>query len=308
MLQNIFDDQLLTFRQKWITFYRLCGLFAAAQKKVKYRNKQMEQLSLREIQLKVLELMVEFDALCRKYGIDYRVSGGTLLGAIRHKGFIPWDDDIDVMMLREEYDKFLEAAGQMELPENRKIVSLKDNSFPRNYARYIRTDYIKREDMFEEDDCQWLGMDIFPVDFVPGDSRYDRQVKKMVFLRKLLLTSVTEKGTGKTKAKAIAKNILRPAAKLMGSYRIARRMDKLQRKYNGKEREYVASIAGVYVSGERWKYSEYLPSSQVEFEGHLFRGPGNYKIYLINMFGDYMQLPPEDQRKYSAATVFKAET
>ena len=273
----------------------------------KNRCKTMEQLTLREIQLKVLDLMVEFDALCKKYGIDYRVSGGTLLGAIRHKGFIPWDDDIDVMMLREEYDKFLEAAEKMELPEKREIVSLKAHSFPRNYSRYIRKDYIKREDMFEADDCPWLGMDIFPVDFVPNDSRYDKQVKKMDFLRKLLLTSVTESGTGKTKGKALAKDLLRPVAKMIGSYRIAKKMDKLQRKYNESEKEYVASVAGVYVKGERWKYSEYLPATEVEFEGHLFQGPGNYEIYLTNMFGDYMQLPPEDQRKYSAATVMKAD-
>ena len=84
-------------------------------------------------------------------------------------------------------------------------------------------------------------------------------------------------------------------------------MDKLQRKYNGTETEYVASIAGVYVKGERWKYTDYLPATEVEFEGFYFQGPGNYKIYLKNMFGDYMKLPPEDQRKYSAATVFAAD-
>ena len=267
----------------------------------------MKQLELREIQLKVLDLMVEFDALCSEYGIDYRISGGTLLGAIRHKGFIPWDDDIDVMMLREEYDKFLGRAGQMKLPPERRIVSQNDKSFPRNFARYIRTDYVKHEDMFEADDCPWLGMDIFPVDFVPNDNRYDKQVKQMVFLRKLLLTSVTEKGTGKTKGKAIAKNLLRPIAKAVGSYRIARKMDKIQRKYNGKETEYIASIAGVYVKGERWKYEDYVPATRVEFEGHQFHAPANYEIYLTNMFGEYMQLPPEDKRKYSAATVYKAE-
>ncbi|MCQ2512966.1 MAG: LicD family protein [Lachnospiraceae bacterium] len=267
----------------------------------------MRQLELREIQLKNLDLIKEFDALCREHEIDYRISGGTLLGAIRHKGFIPWDDDIDVMMLREEYDKLLNLKEKLDLPANRELISLKDKTFPRNFARYVRTDLVKHENMFEEDDCPWIGVDIFPVDFVPNDKRYEKQVNQVVFLRKLLLTVVTKKGTGKTKGKTIIKDVMRPFAKMMGSFRLAQKMENIERRYNGIEKEYVASIAGVYIKGERWKYEDFLPSTEVEFENYKLKAPANYVTYLTNMFGDYMQLPPEDKRKYSTANVYEIE-
>lgn len=267
----------------------------------------MKQLELREVQLKVFEALKEFDAICRENNIDYRISGGTLLGAIRHKGFIPWDDDADVMMLREEYDKLLSLKEKLNLPENRELISLKDRTFPRNFARYVRKDYIKQESMFEEDDCPWIGVDIFPVDFVPNDKRYEKQVSQVVFLRKLLLTGVTKKGTGKTKGKTIIKDIMRPFAKMMGSFRIAQKMEKIERRYNGIEKDYVASIAGVYIKGERWKHEDYLPSTEVEFENFMLKAPANYVTYLTNMFGDYMQLPPEDKRKYGTAIVYEIE-
>ena len=76
-----------------------------------------EGTELRKMQIRILEIMVEIDKLCRKHDIKYWLDGGTLLGAVRHGGFIPWDDDLDICMMQEDYEKFIEIAPK-ELPEH----------------------------------------------------------------------------------------------------------------------------------------------------------------------------------------------
>lgn len=266
----------------------------------------MELLKLEEIQKITLEILQEFDEFCTEHDIEYVLGGGSLLGAVRHQGFIPWDDDADVMMMRDQYEKLLRTAGQCHLPEKRKFISLKDKTFARNFARYVRLDYHKSEEGFAENDCPWIGIDIFPIDFVSGDdSLYQKQVKQIAFRRKLLLSSVTVPNSGSSTAKKIVKNVIRPIAKLFGSFRIAESMDKIGQKYSGEGSEYIAALCGMYGMRERWKYSEYEPKIRIPFEGHLFPVPENYNIYLTNLYGDYMQIPPENKRKYSHATVYK---
>lgn len=268
----------------------------------------MEPISLKELQTITLELLVEFDELCQKHNIKYVLGGGSLLGAVRHQGFIPWDDDADVNMLREDYEKLLAISNTIEYKEERKIISLKDKSFARNFARYVRTDYHKNEEGFEETDCPWVGIDIFPIDYVPeDDALFEKQVKKLAFIRNLLLTSVTVPNSGTSFAKKMTKNILRPFTKLIGSFKLAEMMDRECQRYNNCDHTYVAGVSGMYGLRERWKKEQYDPVVRLPFEGHSFPAPANYDIYLSNLYRNYMELPPEDKRKYSCATVYKIE-
>ena len=268
----------------------------------------MEAISLREIQSLTLELLAEFDAFCEKNNIEYVLGGGSLLGAVRHKGFIPWDDDADVMMMRDQYERFLDLAYEQGVGEDRKVVSTRDKSFARNYARYVRTDYRKDEEQFVSDDCPWVGIDVFPIDYVSSDIKeYEKQVKKIARLRKLLLVCVTEIGSGKTKLKAIAKNIIRPFAKRTGAYGYALKLDREGQRFSDGDRKYIAALCGMYGMRERWLYSDYVPKIKADFENKKFPIPANYNIYLSNLYGDYMKLPPEDKRKYSTCKVFKIE-
>lgn len=266
----------------------------------------MEYISLKDLQGITLELLLEFDEFCTKHNIEYVLGGGSLLGAVRHQGFIPWDDDADVMMMRDQYEKLLEIAAKEELPAQRKIVSLKDGSFARNYARYVRTDYHKTEEGFDESDCPWVGMDIFPIDYVSGDDKkYVRQVKKINFLRKLLLSSVSLKGTGSSTVKKIGKDLIRPIIKAIGPFRLAEKLDREGQRYNKGDKTYIAALCGMYGLRERWKYADYEPKIRIAFEGHMLPVPKNYDIYLGNLYRNYMELPPENKRKYSKATVYK---
>lgn len=268
---------------------------------------ERKKIDLKGMQSLTLDLIIEFDEFCQENDIKYVLGGGSMLGAIRHQGFIPWDDDMDVMMLREEYNKLLAAAKKSKniLPQ-RKFIDPYSHTFARNFARYVRTDYTKHEEGFEADDCPWIGIDIFPIDFVPADdAKFKKQMKQVRFWRKMLLFSLTVPNSGKSRAKKIAKNIIRPVAKMIGSYNMALKMDQIAQKYNDGDKTYIAAVCGMYGDRERWKLEEYLPQKRVPFEEVMLPVPVNYDIYLSNLYHDYMQLPPEDKRKYSCATVYK---
>lgn len=267
---------------------------------------EQTELSLQQVQTLHYEMLVELDELLRRHGIDYVLGGGTLLGAVRHRGFIPWDDDIDIMMLREEYERMLDVISGQELKPDRRLISNRDRSFARHYARYVRTDYLKRTEFFREDDCPWPGIDIFPVDFVSADDRaFRKQVRTIQWLRRLLLISVTENGAGKTRIRGAFKDLVRPAIRRFGSRRIVDAMEKAAKRFDdGSQSEYVASICGMYGLRERWKYEDYMPRVLLTFRDGEFPAPKNYHIYLSNLYGDYMKLPPEDKRKYPESVVY----
>ena len=265
----------------------------------------MKELTLREVQLRSLDLLIEITEFCKQNDLQFVLGGGTLLGAVRHKGFIPWDDDIDINFLRKDYEKLLDVRGKLET-SNRKIISIRDNNFDRNYAKYVRMDCIKKENGFNEEDCPWLGIDIFPIDEIPNSALlFKLQVVILKILRKILLIAVTSPNSGKTETKRIVKNVIRPFACLFGSHRIAVLMDCICKVSNNKNGIYVAALTGMYGEREKWLKDEYMPICEAEFEGRKFPINKNYDRYLSNLYGDYMKLPPENKRKYTDAKVFQ---
>ena len=202
------------------------------------------------------------------------------------------------MMLREEYDKLF-SINQQTVKPGRRIISSKDHSFARHFGRYIRTDYQKETRDFIDEDCPWIGIDIFPIDFVSSDNKlFHKQVKEISLLRKIMLLSLTKEGSGNTRIKKSIKSVLRPITRLYGTYRAVDQINRLAQQYNTLDhKEYIACVCGMYGLRERWKYDEYLPQIEIRFESGLFPVPQNYDIYLTNLFGNYMQLPSEDKRK-----------
>ena len=257
-------------------------------------------LNLQEIQQVYLELLGEFDTVCRHHGLRYDLCGGSMLGAVRHGGYIPWDNDIDLSMPRPDYERMLELkqSGILGLPKHRDLVSERDETFPRHFARYIRHDVKRVSEMAEDWDCPYIGIDIFPLDGIPADEkRFAKQVKKIRRLRRLLLTSVEKKGTSRRgKAAAMVKNLYRPILRLIGCYRFAHMLDKECQRVDYETAEYVGIISGMYGLKERWRKQDMLPQQSFDFEGLQVPGFANYDIYLTNLYGDYMKLPPEEQR------------
>lgn len=260
---------------------------------------------LGELHSLLLELLIDFDKLCKDLDINYYLSGGTLLGAVRHQGFIPWDDDADVMLLRKDYELLLKASMNMKI-NNRKIFSLNNKTFARDYARFVRTDYYKEEDFVIKEDCPYLGIDIFPVDFVPEKNwLFNIQCIILHYLKILLDISNTDYHTGSTKFKRFIRDCLRPILKFIGRYRLAYLTNVFCKLFNSHCEINVAAISGINGKRERWKFEDYRLQSKAEFEGYLFPIPLKYHIYLTNLYGDFMQLPPKSKRKTHGVKIQK---
>lgn len=256
---------------------------------------------LRKLQLNGLELLVEFDRICRKYKIDYALSGGSLLGAIRHKGFIPWDDDIDVAMTREQYNRFFEAA-EKELD--------KDNYFLQEYRtdkyyrwgwpklRLLGTDYVRtgQERLKYK---RGVFMDILIRDNVP-DGRLRRLIHKFecFAIRKILYSEL-----GKTNERNCLLRLWYKILFLIPRKCIFSCLNYVANHENKHRTELNRTLTipciekGIKFGIPSSLHDEYV---DVEFEGMLFKTYKNYVTYLEMAYGDYMQLPPEEKRHGNA--------
>ena len=241
---------------------------------------------LRSIQLDLLQKTADF---CEENGLRYFLCGGTLIGAIRHKGFIPWDDDIDIAMPRPDYDQFVKSFNQ---PENYfQVVNLETNS---EYAYAFAKVYDNRTIMNElhyPGDTFGVYIDVFPADGVKEVA----QIKKLMFLHKILNTKKAN-----YYHRTISKKIINTFGKLLllpfSAHRIATWMDNEARKYAFGSVPMAGVIANSLGIGEMVDKSVFDSDVYREFEGHEYRVPIGYDTWLRSIYGDYMQLPPVEHR------------
>ena len=258
----------------------------------------MERLSSKEIKKIELDILINFDKFCKKNSLRYYLSGGTLLGAIRHKGFIPWDDDIDVCMPRPDFEKLIKL-----FPDNYKnkyiLKSIKRNNFQYPFVKIVdyrtKINYKYIENNFENN----LWIDVFPVDGLPISERELKKIYiKVGFYRKLLILNFAKKDRGKTLLKKIFKPIGIFVAKLIGIKFFIKRIEKIALKYKYDKSDYVGAITwGLYGVGERMKKSEFEKVVYVDFEGYKFPTFSCWDSYLKGLYKDYMRIPAPKDRK-----------
>lgn len=258
----------------------------------------------RTIQKIDLVLLKEFDTVCRKIGVSYFICGGTLLGYKRHGGFIPWDDDIDVGMLRADYDKFLKE-GKKYLGEDFFLQTRKsDKKIPYLFSkvRMNKTSYITNYNELR-DFHKGICLDLFPFDYVPNSlSERHRFVQKALFWSNVHFETVNrqlEKPVYKNKAKSAFEWWARTSAELK---RIFIRLIPLKltefmyikkaTKYNKKAKELnlktVASFLPTYTYAD---VEDIIPYQNINFEGVQVMALKDIDKFLQMQYGDYMQLP-----------------
>ncbi len=258
---------------------------------------KLEGKILRQLQMTELEMLVEVDRICRKYNIKYSLDGGTLLGAVRHNGFIPWDDDADVVMLRAEYDKFYKAC-QHELDRGRFFLQeyRTDDKYRWGYSKMRRNGTVFLREGQEHVKCnQSVFIDIFVYDNVPDNYLIRRLHLFLCYcIRKALYSEVGKK------------NAPNPFQRIW--YRVLNRIPRnfwfcLIKKTacitNQKRHELVRHMTYPYRKECRYGlprecFDEYR---EKDFEGYSFKIFKKYNLYLTRLYGDYMTLPPEDKRK-----------
>jgi lipopolysaccharide cholinephosphotransferase len=264
----------------------------------------MKKLNLREIHLRELNILMELDEFCKENHLRYYLSGGTLLGAIRHKGFIPWDDDIDVCMPRPDYMYLLEnfkCSSTLEVRSN--LLNNWDAPFAKiiDYNTEVHSLYSLSE--------KNLWIDIFPVDGLPENvDKVAKIYKRCEFYRKLFMICNARMGKGKTYFHRVAKSLIKPVVVLYGKGNIVKKIEKIAQSYPYKDCKYVGAITwGLYGVGERMLKSEFEKQTMVEFEGHHFPAFSCWDSYLRGLYGDYMKLPPIEKRQTHDMEVYVKE-
>lgn len=262
--------------------------------------KELNNKELRQLQEVELEILIEFDRICKKNNIDYSLCGGTLIGAVRHKGFIPWDDDIDVNMLRKDYDKFVKIVNK-DLDKKRFFFQSMetDSSYGFPIAKLKRKDslYVESSSTRDEEE-QNIWIDIFPLDNIKSDNIFGKLYYFRIYALKIILAYKDGfVNSVDTKKKKIFLLITKILSFFYNRNRLFKKIQELMRKYNNIDTKYLASFGGVYLPKEITKKRLSEKTMYAEFENHKFRIITQYDEYLRHYYGDYMKLPPEEKRK-----------
>lgn len=271
--------------------------------------KEITGAELRRLQLIELDMLKEFDRVCRKHGIKYTMDGGTMLGAVRHQGFIPWDDDADVGMLREEYEKFKRVAGELDP----KICWFQDHDTDPEYRwgygklRRTGTEFVRVGQ--EHLKCRTgVFVDVFPFDDAPRSLAGQMWQDFTCFcLRKVLWAEVAKKNDGRK----VARFVYRCLSCISPQFVFRCLAHYTKRSLSGKGNRVRVLMFPAY--GKLWghkmplreRYA--LPKRWLEevadydFEGLRLLGTRDFDGILTCKYGDYMTPLPEDKRDAHSA-------
>lgn len=249
---------------------------------------------LRQAQLKMLAMLEVVDSICLKHGLNYWLDAGTLLGAVRHQGFIPWDDDMDIGMPRACYEQFLRIAPQ-ELPDHMFLQTIHTDPGYFNMATPLKirdrsSRYIEKHEQGNEPYVQGIFIDVFVYDRMPEDAK---QRKRYKFLAKKISRFLNTKygvinaGHYATLYKMIGK--LLPKALLESS------LQHIIHKANTSSSPYLGR--GYHCVGKNFLHQEDIyPLKRAQFETGMFHIPNKAAEILTQQFGDYLSLPPVEER------------
>ncbi len=257
---------------------------------MKQRNTHI--YSTKSIQKKILPILETFDSVCRKYNLTYYLWAGTQLGAVRHQGFIPWDDDADVAMPRADYQILMEHANEW-MPSPFKIANLQTTErYPHYFARVhdCNTTMIIRKHLGY---VEGIHIDIFPLDNVP-DSKMSRFIHfaKLGFYHRLLYMSSRSPKKDNKRYKSIFYNFLQ---RYVSQKNILQTIDRHIQRHNKKSTENCTD--SFYGASAFVPYATLGKPTLCTFEDLQLFGVENTVKYLSDKYGDYMSLPPENARK-----------
>ena len=258
------------------------------------------EIGTEEIKAREMRLLTVLRDWCAAKGLAMFLCGGTLLGAIRHKGFIPWDDDIDVFLPRPDYERLREIFPREGLPGG---IALQDWRREDEDFSFIVQPFLRLADMhtvlhrrgYRLPDRVFI--DIFPIDGMPDGEAAARRLFARVRPQRYVISQVhTTIGHQRNPLLAAVKLLARPLVTAGGLRRACARMERTAMRYGWEESRDVGGVLWGYGPQERLSKADLEPM-EVEFEGGAFPGFRGYDRYLSALYGDYMTLPPESERQ-----------
>lgn len=261
----------------------------------------MDLKTHRKLQLIQLDILKEVDRICSCHNIMYYMVGGTLLGAIRHHGFIPWDVDIDIAMPRTDYEKFQEVC-QIDLNHNYKLLNY------RNTNRYLRPHilislkntklYTKYYKYNKHLDNYGIFMDVFPLDNVP-DSHWKRVLFKIrISFWKMLRKNIISCSYTDNPLKQFAHHVIRFVFSPISLNWVNKRFDDTLKSYANEKTQKKGAIGTGRLSFDRESIENVIFGNpcKIEFEGFYFNAPEHYDDWLKKIYGDYMTFPSKQEQ------------
>ena len=253
-----------------------------------------------DVKRAMLDILREVKRICNNNNINYFLIGGTLIGAIRHKGYIPWDDDIDIGMIREDYEKFLNICKEQLNPQFKLSTWENETDYPNVYAKIkIKgTTYIERMTQYTKQDKE-IFIDVFPFDNSPQSSVIAKlHGGRIAFYRRLLAIKCGVDFSGNS---SLLKRSINSLLKLICSFfsrsHLYEKNNALCKLYNKTDTKYVVNACGSYsYMTERVPKELFNSLISTKFECYYFNVPKEYDRYLKHVYGNYMELPPENLR------------
>ncbi len=260
-------------------------------------------ICLRQVQEVEYELLVEFDRICRENHIPYQLFAGTLLGAVRHHDFIPWDDDIDVCMLRDDFDEFLKICPKVL---DKKYFLQTHETDPQSVVQFAK---IRKNGTLYENDIDNLPetntgiwIDVFPLDKTKHGTFSEKiQYFEVTALYAMITSTVKNRvSVCRTPWKKMLRQGMYGVSKIIPKRAMENRLYRVMTRYNDVDTGYV----GNYANGTGWSYTAHVRKTEnyydmidMEFHGGKFPVPKNYHEILTHTYGDYMKFPPEEARR-----------
>lgn len=242
-----------------------------------------------------LEILYKVASFCEDNGIRYYLAYGTLLGAVRHKGYIPWDDDIDIMMPRPDYIKFINTFNGFS--NNRVISHFLDPNYPWQFAKVINTDTVLEELINYAYKDMGIYIDVFPIDGVSSIKKKMLWHYRYIKVLKLLLSLKRGK---KLCSRKPWQNLLLNFSSLLcfvNLHTLIKKINSMASMYSFDESDNVAILVNAgYGKKEIIPKAYFSENVILEFEKHSFIAPNGYEKYLEHVYGDYMTLPPVEKR------------
>lgn len=258
----------------------------------------MRNIELDELKVLQMDVMQAVHDYCEEHHLKYSLACGSLLGAIRHNGYIPWDDDIDIYMPRKDYDQLIEKFPAV-YQDHFELISLeRDKRWYRPYANVFDNRTVYREKRSSKETVIGVNIDIFPVDAVPDDDKEWRTYNKR---RRFLLRLLDSKTTiFRLEHRSILKNIMIYIMKLLllpiSTRQITLMADSYVKKYNNRDCSRLFENVSGFLQKNPFDAKDFSKTEYHVFEDRKFKIMQGYDDCLTKGFGNYMQLPPEKDR------------